>query len=41
MSERETMQETMAREQEEAIASLMKANRALDRIFGIREEESE
>ena len=39
MSERETMQETMKREQEEAIASLMKANRALERIFGIEEEE--
>lgn len=31
----------MAREKEEAIASLMKANRALERIFGIQEEESE
>lgn len=35
----ETMQEMMAREQEEAIASLMKANNALARIFGIEEEE--
>jgi hypothetical protein len=35
----ETMQEMMAREQEEAIASLKKANRALSRIFGIEEEE--
>jgi hypothetical protein len=36
----ETMQEMMAREQEEAIASLMKANRALERIFGIQEGEN-
>ena len=33
----ETMQEMMAREQEEAIASLMKANRALERLFGIED----
>lgn len=39
MSKGETMQETMKREQAEAIATLMKANRALDRIFGIQEEE--
>jgi hypothetical protein len=37
----ETMQEMMAREQEEAIASLKKANRALERIFGIQEGEEE
>ena len=36
----ETMEETMKREQAEAIATLMKANRALDRIFGIQEEEN-
>ena len=35
----ETMQEAMKREQEEALAALMKANRALERIFGIEEEE--
>jgi hypothetical protein len=35
----ETMQEMMAREQAEALATLMKANRALERIFGIEEEE--
>jgi hypothetical protein len=37
----ETMQQMMAREQAEAIASLKKANRALERIFGIQEEEDE
>ena len=37
----ETMQEMMAREQEEAIASLMKANRALERIFGIEKEQND
>lgn len=35
----ETMQEMMEREKAEAIATLMKANRALDRIFGIQGEE--
>lgn len=34
----ETMEETMKREQAEAIATLMKANRALDRLFGIKQE---
>jgi hypothetical protein len=34
----ENMQEMMAREQAEALATLMKANRALERIFGIEEE---
>jgi hypothetical protein len=38
MSERETMQETMKREQEEMLATLMRANGALSRIFGIDEE---
>jgi hypothetical protein len=33
----ETMQEAMKREQEEALATLMKANRAFERIFGIQE----
>lgn len=35
----ETMRETMAREQAEALATLMKANRAFERIFGTEEEE--
>lgn len=35
----ETMQDAMKREQEEALATLMKANRALERIFGVEEEE--
>lgn len=35
----ETMQETMARERAEALATLMKANRAFERIFGVQEEE--
>jgi phospholipase C len=39
--EGETMEDTMKREQAEAIATLMKANRAFDRIFGIQEEEGE
>lgn len=34
----ETMQERMKRENEEAIAMLMRANRALDRIFNLEEE---
>ena len=34
----ETMQETIAREQAEALATLMKANRAFERIFGTEEE---
>jgi hypothetical protein len=41
MSERETMQEMMEREKAEAIATLNKANRALDRIFGIQEGEDD
>jgi hypothetical protein len=39
--EGETMQETMEREKAEAIATLNRANRALDRIFGIQEEEDD
>jgi hypothetical protein len=35
------MEETMKREQAEAIATLMKANRALERIFNLEEEENE
>lgn len=35
------MQETMKREQEDALATLMKANRALERIFNMEEGESE
>jgi hypothetical protein len=34
----ESMRETMEKEQAEALATLMKANRALERIFGIEEE---
>jgi hypothetical protein len=41
MREGETMQETMEREKAEAIATLNRANRALDRIFGIQEKENE
>ena len=37
----ETMQETMEREKAEAIATLMKANRAFERIFGVQTEEGE
>jgi hypothetical protein len=37
----ENMQEMMAREQAEALATLMKANRALERIFGIEEGEED
>ena len=39
MSEGETMQETMKREQEEMLATLMRANSALSRIFNMEEEE--
>jgi len=37
----ETMQEMMEREIAEAIATLNKANRALDRLFNTQEGESE
>jgi hypothetical protein len=37
----ETMQETMEREKEQALATLMKANRALERIFGVQEEDED
>ena len=33
------MQETMKREQEEMLATLMRANGALSRIFNVEEEE--
>ena len=39
--EGETMQETMKREKAEAIATLNRANRALERIFGVQEEEED
>lgn len=39
MSEKETMQEQMKREQEQTLATLMRANRAFERIFGVQEEE--
>ena len=38
MKERETMDEVMNQELNEAIATLNRANRALSRIFGIEEE---
>ena len=41
MSEKETMQEQMKREQEQTLATLMRANRAFERIFGVQEEEGE
>jgi hypothetical protein len=41
MNERESMQEIMKREKEETLATLMRANRAFERIFGIDEDEDE
>jgi len=41
MKERETMEEVMNQELNEAIATLNRANRALSRIFGIEEEEGD
>ena len=38
MKERETMEEVMNQELNEAIATLNRANRALSRIFGIDED---
>jgi hypothetical protein len=40
MKERETMEEVMNQELNEAIATLNRANRALSRIFGIEEGEN-
>lgn len=40
MNERETMEEVMNQELNEAIATLNRANRALSRIFGIEKEEN-
>jgi PAS domain-containing protein len=37
----ESMQEMMEREQEQTLATLMRANRAFERIFGVQEEEEE
>jgi len=37
----ETMQEMMEREMAEAIATLNRANRAFDRLFGTQEGESD
>ena len=37
----ETMQEAMKKEQDEAIATLMRANRAFERLFGIQEGDSD
>jgi len=41
MSERETMQELMKREQEEMLVTINRANSALMRIFKIEEGEAE
>ena len=41
MSERESMQELMNREQEEMLVTINRANSALMRIFGIDEGEGE
>ena len=41
MSERETMQELMKREQEEMLVTINRANSALMRIFNIEEGEEE
>ena len=41
MSERETMQEIMEREQEEMLVTINRANSALMRIFNIKEGEGE
>ena len=41
MKERETMEEVMNQELNEAIATLNRANRALSRIFNIEEGEND
>ena len=41
MSERESMQELMKREQEEMLVTINRANSALMRIFQIEEKEGE
>ena len=41
MSERESMQELMKREQEEMLVTINRANSALMRIFNIEEGEGE
>ena len=41
MSERESMQELMKREQEEMLVTINRANSALMRIFNIEEGEEE
>jgi hypothetical protein len=38
---KETMEETMKREQEEMLATLMRANGALSRIFNMEEGEGD
>lgn len=40
MSERETMQESMEKEKADTLATLMRANRAFERIFGVQEDTS-
>jgi hypothetical protein len=37
----ETMQEMMEREKAEAVAMMRRANSAMSRLFGIKEEEKE
>ena len=36
----ETMKESMEQEKMDTLATLMRANRAFERIFGVQEEES-
>jgi len=38
---KETMQETMEREMAEAMAMMIRANRAIDRLFNMQEGEEE
>jgi hypothetical protein len=38
---KETMQETMEREMQEAMAMMIRANRAIDRLFNMQEGEEE
>jgi hypothetical protein len=38
---KETMQETLAREQAEALRNMQRANRAMARIFNMDEEEED
>ena len=38
MNEGETMKESMEKEKADTLATLMRANRAFERIFGVQEE---